>query len=90
MRGVPVLEPMSIAPASAIEQILPQKVVLHLKDGRQFSGRLVGIDEHLNLVLDDTEETGGEVTRRLGRLVLRGSNIISLQTLGAPATGRAA
>jgi small nuclear ribonucleoprotein len=81
---------MSVAPASAIERVLPQKVVLHLKDGRQFAGRLVGIDEHLNLVLDETEETGGEATRRLGRVILRGSNIISMQTLGAPATGRAA
>jgi small nuclear ribonucleoprotein len=81
---------MTVAPASAIEQILPQKVVLKLKDGRQFAGRLVGIDEHLNLVLDETEESGGEVDRRLGRVVLRGSNIISMQTMGTPVAGRAA
>ncbi|HTT25948.1 MAG TPA: LSM domain-containing protein [Thermoplasmata archaeon] len=81
---------MSIAPASAIDQILPQKVVLTLKDGRQFAGRLTGIDEHLNLVLEETEESGGEVNRRLGRVVLRGSNIVSMQALGTPTPGRAA
>jgi small nuclear ribonucleoprotein len=81
---------MSAAPSSVLERVLPQKVVLHLKDGRQFAGRLVGIDEHLNLVLEDTEETGPETTRRLGRVVLRGSNIVSMQALGTPVSGRAA
>jgi small nuclear ribonucleoprotein (snRNP)-like protein len=32
----------------------------------------------MNLVLDDTEETTEQMTRRLGRIVLRGSNVISL------------
>jgi small nuclear ribonucleoprotein len=81
---------MSVAPASAIERVLPQKVVLQLKDGRQFSGRLVGIDEHLNLVIEETEESGPETSRRLGRLILRGSNIISMRTDGTPAAGRPA
>ena len=45
------------------------------------TGKLVGVDEHMNLVLDDAEEQTAEVTRHLGRVVLRGSNVV---TLNAP------
>ena len=78
---------MSTQPAVVLERILQQRVVLQLKDGRQLHGRLLGVDEHLNLVLDETEETGATVTRRLGRVVVRGSNVISLHApTGAPAS----
>lgn len=76
---------MSNPPTSVLDRLVQQRVVLQLKDGRQLSGRLVGSDEHLNLVLEETEERAAEVTRRLGRVVLRGSNIVSLNApAGAP------
>lgn len=65
-------------PTQVIERTVPQRVTLRLKDGRSLTGRLVGIDEHMNLVIDDTEETNAEVSRRLGRVVVRGSNVVSL------------
>ncbi|MCI4340683.1 MAG: LSM domain-containing protein, partial [Thermoplasmata archaeon] len=58
-----------------------------LKDGRALSGRLVGADEHLNLVLDDAQETTENATRRLGRIVLRGSSVVTLNA-AAPAPSR--
>lgn len=65
-------------PTQVIERTVPQRVTLRLKDGRSLTGRLVGIDEHMNLVLDETEETNAEGSRRLGRVVVRGSNVVSL------------
>ena len=74
-------------PAHVVERLLQQHVTLELKDSRMLSGKLLGIDEHMNLVLDDAEERTTEVTRHLGRVVLRGSNVV---TLNAPqgATGK--
>jgi len=66
------------APTHLLERVLQQRVTLTLKDSRQLSGRLLGIDEHMNLVLDDADETTTEVTRHLGRVVLRGSNVVAL------------
>lgn len=71
------------APMAFLEKALQQPARLLLKDGRRLAGRLSGYDEHLNLVLDDTEETGSEVERRLGRVVVRGSQIVSV-TSGVP------
>jgi small nuclear ribonucleoprotein len=65
-------------PAALLERVVQQRVILRLKDDRTLAGRLLGCDEHMNLVLDDTEETTEQMTRRLGRIVLRGSNVISL------------
>jgi small nuclear ribonucleoprotein len=76
---------MSSSPTGVIERVVNQRVVLLLKDGRQFAGRLLGLDEHLNLVLDETEETRDDARRRLGRVVVRGSNVVSLHAPGGPA-----
>ncbi|MCI4368189.1 MAG: LSM domain-containing protein [Thermoplasmata archaeon] len=69
---------MSGNPAALIERLVQQPVHVQLKDGRVLTGKLVGLDEHLNIVLDDSEETTKELSRRLGRVVLRGSNVVSL------------
>jgi len=68
-------------PAHVVERLLQQRVTLELKDTRTLTGKLIGVDEHMNLVLDDAEERTSEVTRHLGRVVLRGSNVV---TLNAP------
>jgi len=77
---------MADPPTHLLERVVQQRVTLLLKDSRRLTGKLVGLDEHMNLVLDDAEETAGEVTRRLGRIVLRGSNVV---TLHAPGPGAA-
>lgn len=65
-------------PTHLLERMLEQRVSLLLKDSRELEGKLRGVDEHMNLVLDDTEERTKETTRHLGRVVLRGSNVVSL------------
>lgn len=77
---------MADAPTQLLERAVQQRVELRLKDGRSLSGRLLGCDEHMNIVLDEAEERSNEVARRLGRLVLRGSNVVSLNI---PTGGRA-
>ena len=73
---------MATGPSQVLERALHQRVSLVLKDGRTISGELLGMDEHLNLVLDHSEETTAERTRRLGRLIVRGSSVTSLYAPG--------
>jgi small nuclear ribonucleoprotein (snRNP)-like protein len=69
---------MAAGPIPLLERVVQQRVTLLLKDARQLTGKLLGLDEHMNLVLDDAEESTAEVTRHLGRVVLRGSNVVIL------------
>ena len=79
---------MVTPPTQLLERLLQQRVTLTLKDGRTLAGRLMGLDDHMNVVLDEAEETTKEVVRRLGRVVLRGSNMVSLHIpSGAPTKG---
>jgi small nuclear ribonucleoprotein len=79
---------MSASPASLLDRLVSQKVELLLKDGRTLAGRLAGVDDHLNLVLDETEERKEAATRRLGRVVVRGSNVVSLSAASSVPAGK--
>jgi small nuclear ribonucleoprotein (snRNP)-like protein len=66
------------APPHLLDRLLQQRVTLVLKDTRELSGRLLAADEHMNLVLEDAQERTAEVTRHLGKVLLRGSNVVTL------------
>ncbi len=67
-----------VMPNTLLEQSINHRVVLLLKDGRILEGKLVGFDDYMNMVLEDTEETTEERVRRLGKVVLRGNNVVSI------------
>ncbi len=69
---------MADVPTRILDRVVGQRVTLRLKDSRELAGRLTGVDEHMNLVLEEAQETTPEVTRHLGRVVLRGSNVVTL------------
>jgi len=68
-------------PLDVLEKSLNQKVSLLLKDGRFIDGKLTGYDEYMNMVLDDVEETKDENKRRIGKIILRGNNVVSISLL---------
>ena len=55
-----------------------KEVSLLLKDGRILKGKLSGYDQYMNLVIEDTREEKRDAERRLGNVVLRGNNIVSI------------
>ncbi|OPY26768.1 MAG: putative snRNP Sm-like protein [Methanomassiliicoccales archaeon PtaU1.Bin030] len=57
---------------------MDHRISLLLKDTRILEGKLVGYDDYMNMVLEDTEERTSEQTRRLGVVVLRGNNVVSI------------
>lgn len=61
-----------------LEKSMNKKVTLLLKDSRLLVGTLAGFDDYLNMVLEDTEETNNENVKRLGTVILRGNNVVSI------------
>lgn len=65
-----------------MEKSVDKRVSLLLKDGRTLEGKLTGVDEFMNMALEDTTEAApGAEARRLGTVVLRGNNVVSIAIL---------
>jgi small nuclear ribonucleoprotein len=69
---------MIVLPLDLLEKSLNRKVSLLLKDGRLLEGKLTGYDQYMNLVLEDTMEKERKNQRRLDKVVVRGSNVVSI------------
>lgn len=67
-----------VMPNTLLEQSMNRRITLLLKDGRVLEGKLIGFDDYMNMVLEDTEETTQERVRRLGKVILRGNNVVSI------------
>lgn len=68
---------MSEMTTEILEQNLGKIVLVRLKGGKSLRGRLKGFDQHLNLVLEETEDTTNtENMRKLGLIIVRGDNVI--------------
>ena len=64
-------------PLDALSKARDKKVIVELKNGKQYVGVLKAFDIHINVVLDTTEERlEGEVKRKLGTAFIRGDTII--------------
>jgi len=62
-----------------LEKSLGTAVLVRLKNRRILRGRLEGFDEHLNLVLKDAEYlSGSSHVKKLGSIILRGDNIVTV------------
>jgi small nuclear ribonucleoprotein len=68
---------MSEMTTQLLEESIGKIVLVRLKGGKSLRGKLKGFDQHLNLVLEETEDTtDGENVRKLGVIIVRGDNVI--------------
>jgi len=66
-------------PLDALNAARNKRVLVDLKNGKQFIGRLKSFDIHVNVVLEDAEErVDGETKRKLGIVFVRGDTIIMI------------
>jgi small nuclear ribonucleoprotein len=64
-------------PLDALNNSRNKRVIIELKNGKQFAGKLKAFDIHINTVLDDTEELeNNQVKRKLGTAFIRGDTIV--------------
>ena len=64
-----------------LEKFLNAVVVVSVKDGRKFRGKLAQYDEHMNLLLEDAEELSKEGQPTKHKLILlKGGNVSAVST----------
>ena len=64
-------------PLDALNHSRGKRVIVELKNGKQFIGKLKAFDIHINTVLDDGEEhENGQLKRKVGTVFLRGDTIV--------------
>lgn len=80
---------LDVLPLEVIHKTIDQQVHIILQSNREFSGKLVGFDEFVNVILEDPIEYTTEITandglksevvmEHHGRMLLSGNNITML------------
>ena len=68
---------MSEMTAKILEESLGKTILVGLRGGKKLRGKLKSFDQHLNLLLEETEDiTNAENARKLGAIILRGDKVI--------------
>ena len=68
-------------PLDALNKSRDKRILVELKNNKQYIGKLKSFDIHINIVLEDVEErANGEVTRKLGVVFIRGDTITIIST----------
>jgi small nuclear ribonucleoprotein len=74
---------MTGRPLDVMEDSLGAEVTVHLKSGETYTGELGGYDQHMNLVVEPTEDE--ETTEEAGKThvrdttIIRGDNVVTIQ-----------
>ncbi|WP_297063455.1 LSm family protein [Thermococcus sp.] len=70
---------MAERPLDVIHKSLDKDVLVLLKRGGEFRGKLIGYDIHLNVVLADASlMQDGEEVKKYGKIVIRGDNVLAI------------
>jgi|TARA_B100001971_G_scaffold213361_1_gene246447 small nuclear ribonucleoprotein len=59
-----------------LDESVGKIVLIKLKGDKIIRGVLQGFDQHMNILLEESEEVIEEGSQRLGTIVLRGDNVI--------------
>lgn len=62
-----------------LDESIDKVVLIKLKGNKTIRGSLLGFDQHMNLILDGSEEiTGDGESNDLGTIVVRGDNVVMI------------
>jgi small nuclear ribonucleoprotein len=68
-------------PLDALNKARGKRVIVELKNNKQYIGNIEAFDIHINVVLNDAEErVDGEMKRKLGTVFIRGDTITIIST----------
>jgi len=64
-------------PLDFLNETRNKRVIVELKNQKQYIGNLISFDIHINIVLENAEEhIDGKLNRKLGKVFVRGDTII--------------
>ena len=62
-----------------LDESINKTVLIKLKGNKTIRGNLLGFDQHMNLLLDQSEEIPSEGdAKSLGSIVVRGDNVVMI------------
>ncbi|HUT06858.1 MAG TPA: LSM domain-containing protein [Nitrosopumilaceae archaeon] len=61
-----------------------KSILLRLRNNRSIKGSLQEFDVHMNLSLDDAQDVTDEKPQNLGKILLRGDNILAISLPDEP------
>lgn len=64
--------------SNLMNQSKDKSVLLRLRNNKTVKGNLVDFDVHMNLTLNDAEDVTEESPIKLGKILLRGDNILAI------------
>ena len=68
-------------PLDALNESRNKRVIVELKNSKQYIGKLVSFNIHINIVLEEAEEhIDGNLNRKLGKVFIRGDTIILISS----------
>ena len=68
-------------PLDALNKSRDKRIIVELKNNKQYIGKLKSFDIHINIVLEDVEErVNGEISRKLENVFIRGDTITVIST----------
>jgi len=68
-------------PLDFLNESRSKRIIVELKNTKQYIGKLTSFDIHINIVLEDAEEhIDGKLSRKLGRVFVRGDTIILISS----------
>ena len=65
-------------PISTLKKFVGKKILVKLKNDETIQGVLKNFDQHMNLILTDTDNTSNQGTKHYSEIVLRGSNVLAV------------
>ncbi|RME80021.1 MAG: small nuclear ribonucleoprotein [Methanobacteriota archaeon] len=63
-------------PFDLLNEMVGKNVVVGIKGGKEFRGKVLAFDIHMNLSLTDVKIVVGEETKEVPKLFLRGDSIV--------------
>lgn len=64
--------------SNLMNQSKDKSVLLRLRNNKTVKGNLVDFDVHMNLTLNDAQDVTEEAPIELGKILLRGDNILAI------------
>jgi small nuclear ribonucleoprotein len=67
-------------PLTVLQKNTKKDVIVTLKSGVKYRGKMENVDSYMNLIMTDAEELNqGKVVGKFGRVIVRGNNVLFIK-----------
>ena len=71
---------ISKRPLTVLQKNTKKDVIVTLKSGVEYRGKMENVDSYMNLIMTDAEELNqGKIIGKFGRVIVRGNNVLFIK-----------